>query len=111
MEKNRISFLSIEYERKYLDMIRCMTLRIFQGHDCTIFLFGSRAEGKFQRGSDYDIGVSGLDEPTFFRLKARLSDEVEESLIPYKADVVNFDKVSEDFKNIALRNTVLWKRN
>jgi len=52
-----------------------------------------------------------LDEPTFFRLKARLSDEVEESLIPYKADVVNFDKVSEDFKNIALRNTVLWKQN
>ncbi len=106
-----MSDIAIEYETKYLDMIRGMTLRVFQDHHCTIFLFGSRAEGKFQRGSDYDIGVSGLDDATFFRLKARLTDEVEESLIPYKADIVNFDKVSEEFRDIALRNIVVWKQN
>lgn len=106
-----MSDVNIKYEIKYLDIIRKLTLRVFEDYRCTIFLFGSKAEGKFQRGSDYDIGVSGLDEKTFLKLKTRLSDEIEESLVPYKADIVNFDKVSEEFRNIALRNTVLWKQS
>jgi len=44
-----------------------------------------------------------LDENTFSRLKIRLSDEIEESLIPYKADIVNFDKVSEEFKKNCIK--------
>jgi predicted nucleotidyltransferase len=106
-----MSDVNIEYETKYLNMFRCLTLRVFRDYNFTIFLFGSRAEGNFQRGSDYDIGVRGLDEATFFRLKTLLADEVEESLIPYKADIINFDTVSETFRNIALRNTVLWKQS
>lgn len=106
-----MSDINIKYEIKYLEILRCLTLNVFQNHNCKIFLFGSKAEGKFQRGSDYDIGVSGLDENTFSKLKIRLSDAIEESLIPYKADIVNFDNISEAFKNIALRNTVLWKQN
>jgi predicted nucleotidyltransferase len=101
----------VQYENKYLNLLRQIIFRIFRPYPCKIFLFGSRAEGIFQRGSDYDIGITGLDEKLFSRLKNILLDETDESLIPYRVDMVNFDKVPEDFRNQALKKAVIWKEN
>ncbi len=101
----------MQYENKYLNLLKQMILEIFKHYPCKIFLFGSRAEGIFQRGSDYDIGISGLDEKLFLRLRNILLDEADESIIPYRVDIVNFDKASEDFRNQALKKVVIWKEN
>jgi uncharacterized protein len=101
----------MQYENNYLNLLRQMFLQTFESYPCKIFLFGSRADGIFQRGSDYDIGISGLDEKLFLKLKNILLDEADESIIPYRVDIVNFDKVSEDFRKQALRKAVIWKEN
>jgi predicted nucleotidyltransferase len=88
-----------------------MVLRVTSDLDCTVFLFGSRAQGVHRRSSDIDIGFSGLSEPLFTRVRDRLLSELEESTIPHHVDLVNIDAVSGDFREVALEKVVLWKQN
>ena len=72
-----------------------------------IFLFGSRAASKNRPFSDYDIGVLGSRAlPT--QSISLIEEELEESDIPYKVDVVDFYNVRPEFKKVALRHAKLW---
>ncbi|MFC1595734.1 nucleotidyltransferase family protein [Candidatus Margulisiibacteriota bacterium] len=99
------------YEKKYLNLLKELVLHVFKDHYCKVFLFGSRVNDKHSKGSDYDIGVSGLDNNQFLSLKSRLTEDVENSLIPFKVDIVNFDLVTEEFKAIAMKEVILWKKS
>lgn len=72
-----------------------------------IFLFGSRAAGKNRPFSDYDIGVLGPRDLPIQNISL-IEEELEESNIPYKVDVVDFNKVRPEFKKVALRHAKLW---
>ncbi|WP_295674661.1 nucleotidyltransferase domain-containing protein [uncultured Mucilaginibacter sp.] len=54
-------------------------------------IFGSRAKGNHQRGSDVDIAVWTKDEYEAWQLPGMLNDE---TLLPYKFDVLNFNKIN-----------------
>ncbi|MGA2141034.1 MAG: nucleotidyltransferase domain-containing protein [Brevinematales bacterium] len=99
-----------KYEYKYLTLLKQLVLKQYKPYRCRIFLFGSRAKGFNKRGSDYDIGISGLDSDMFHTLKSRLLYEVEESIIPYRLDIVNFDEADENFKEKAMGNIKEWKK-
>ena len=64
-----------------------------QEPETAFFLFGSRACGKSQAFSDYDIGVTagskGLVSDVFLEMKEYLSQTVDD--LPIKVDLVNFD--------------------
>ncbi len=68
-----------------------------------IFLFGSRVGHKRPRSrSDYDIGVEAAEKIPLFSLhqaRARL----EELPILQKIDLVDFGRVSPEFKEVALQ--------
>ena len=57
-----------------------------------VFLFGSRATGNYQKGSDIDIAVmnEGVSDKT---IRSIISD-CEESTLPYFVDVINFPELS-----------------
>lgn len=63
------------------------------------FIFGSRATGKNFKFSDIDIGVEGkeINPEVYFSIVS----DFEESDIPYKVEIVDFNNVSENFKKIA----------
>jgi len=65
-----------------------------------ILLFGSRAKGSYQKGSDIDIAVSadGLGIGELLQLKSELDD----LMLPYKIDIV----VYEDIQNLNLRDHI-----
>jgi hypothetical protein len=69
-----------------------------------VFLFGSSLREK--KFGDLDLGLVG-DE-----VNANLVDKLEEilfdSTFPYVVDVVDFNKVSEDFKNNVFSKKILW---
>lgn len=70
-----------------------------------IFLFWSRAKWNYKKKSDYDIWIiwkTKLDFIEFIRLKSKLNE------LPYLIDLVDFNNVSEDFKNIALKHIKKW---
>src|SRR6056297_3201847 len=65
-----------------------------------ILLFGSRAKGNYQKGSDIDIAVSadGLSLGELLQLKSALDD----LMLPYNIDIV----VYEDIQNWNLREHI-----
>ena len=77
--------------------------------DAGFFYTGSRARGKFYKGSDFDIGFEEIDSKTFQLIRDKLIEKIDESIIPHKVDLVNFNEVSDDFKKEALRDVILWK--
>ena len=54
-------------------------------------IFGSRAKGNYQAGSDADIAIWTVNEDTVSQLSGILNDE---TLLPYKFDVLNYDKIN-----------------
>jgi uncharacterized protein len=72
-----------------------------------VWLFGSRATGRNRPGSDIDIAIDEGVPLDFFRL-AQARDDLEESTIPYKIDLVDYVSVSEDFREEIKRKGVAW---
>lgn len=66
-----------------------------------IFIFGSRANKKSNKYSDFDIGILGAKPIPWHKLVS-IEEDLEYSDIPYKVDIVDFSLVSPEFKKIAL---------
>jgi len=97
----------ISPETKYLNIAKEIILKYVPKDDFAVFLFGSRANGKYNRTSDIDIGFMGEKELPIM-IKSTIEDELEESIIPYTVDLIDFKKVSPDFREIALEHIMIW---
>jgi predicted nucleotidyltransferase len=76
--------------------------------DARIYLFGSRATGKFSHGSDIDIAIdAGVALERVDVGEAR--DMFGESNIPFRIDVVDLNRVPKDMKDTILKKGILWK--
>jgi predicted nucleotidyltransferase len=71
-----------------------------------IFLFGSRADGSAHERSDIDIGIEG-PRPVPATALALIQEELEEAPTLYTIDVVDFARVSEEFRRVARRRLPL----
>jgi predicted nucleotidyltransferase len=96
-------------EAHYENELRELVLRIVGDRKCEVFLFGSRAQKRTRRSSDFDIGIGGLSVCEFDTLKSSILDAVEESHIPHEVDIVDFDRALEPFRSVAQREMVVWK--
>ncbi len=74
-----------------------------------VFLFGSRATALHHEMSDIDIGFSGK-EPLPVLIKSAIEENLEQSIVPFKVDLVDFSKVSDSFRNQALKKVVYWNK-
>lgn len=68
-----------------------------------IFFFGSRVAGKGNERSDIDIGIEGAEEIPY-EIMARIRDDIENLPTLYKIEMVDFKKVSADFREVALQH-------
>ena len=71
-----------------------------------VFLFGSRATGSAVERSDIDIGIEG-PAPAPRAALAAIHDELDEAPTLYTTDVVDFARVSEQFRSIARQRVSL----
>jgi len=74
-----------------------------------VFLFGSRAVGTNSERSDYDIGILGKNKLPLREL-ARIKNKLEDLPLVVNVDIVDFNRVSEDFKRIALEKIEIWNK-
>ncbi len=68
-------------------------------HIAKVWVFGSRATGKAKPFSDLDLAIDAgqkLSQSDY----SDLSEAFENSVLPYKVDLVDMHNVSELFKNI-----------
>lgn len=66
-----------------------------------VFFFGSRVSEKGTDRSDIDIGIEG--PPIQAGIWFEIEEEIEEFPALYKIDLVDFQDVSDKFRNVALR--------
>lgn len=100
-----------QFDEKCLNSVKQEMLRLVDGYDGRVFLFGSRAKGVARRGSDIDIGIEGMPSALVRKLAIQMNLFWEESFVPYHLDIVDFDKVRDDFRNVAMEKIVIWKKS
>jgi predicted nucleotidyltransferase len=99
----------LKFEDKYLSLLKKEVIRQSESLACKIMLFGSRARGQIKRSSDYDIAVEGLSEEEFFHLSQGLQSWWQQSMVPHKIDMSDWNKADENFRKMAGKDTILWK--
>ena len=76
--------------------------------EAKIILYGSRARGDNKEGADINIALDlgkKIDSWLIYPLVLDLHD----SNLPILFDIVDFAKVSEDFKKNILQDGIIWK--
>ena len=75
-----------------------------------VWLFGSRAEGKNRKQSDYDIAFEGSSSS--FREIRKAKEQISDSIGIYSCDLVDLEKAGEDFKNLVReKGKIIHERN
>ena len=94
---------------KYVKEAKRLVLERCESAGCRVYLFGSRARGDEDRWSDVDIGIDA-DGPLPGLLISDLCEILEESSIPYQADVVDMQTCQEKLRENILKEGILWKK-
>ena len=71
--------------------------------DCEVRIFGSRCKGTHKPYSDIDIAIVGR-ELLGIRKLGELKDAFEESDLPYRADVLDWNEISPAFQATIMRS-------
>lgn len=77
--------------------------KFFPKEQYELLLFGSYARGAARESSDIDIAIKGGDKIPAGRWQM-LESEFEESSFPKKVDLVDYYRVSDDFRKIIDRD-------
>ncbi len=79
-----------------------------KSHDATVWIFGSRARGNHKPFSDVDIMYERKDSTQFPKgFITHLREEIEESRLPFKVDLVDLNEMAESYKSGALADRVI----
>lgn len=73
-----------------------------------VYLFGSGVTKNHSYNSDIDVAIipqSTFDEKIIYRIK----DLIEESYVPFKVDIINLRKVSNEFKKEVFKKAKRWR--
>lgn len=88
-------------EQSALRIIKKIILGFVEQKTHQLFLFGSRANGKAKKFSDFDIGIKGA-KPLPLKTIALIKEALEDSDLPFEVDVVDLARATEKFKKLAL---------
>lgn len=97
-----------EMENNYLSMLKEHVLDQMKNEDVRIYLFGSWAKGVQRKTSDIDIAIeyrNGQDNGKITQLR----ENIEESNLPYRVDVVDMQRIGEKLAEKIRREGVVWK--
>lgn len=94
-------------DEDYVDIIKQIVLKKVPLDEFAVFLFGSRAAGNAHQMSDIDVGFLGIDNLPIM-IKAEIEMEIEESIVPFRVDIIDFNQTDKSFKEEALKKIIVW---
>lgn len=85
----------IDLSSKHLDMVR----KILKNHagSCEVWAYGSRVNGDARKYSDLDLVIK-TDQRLEQRVLSGLKDAFESSDLPFRVDVLDWSRISDEFK-------------
>lgn len=83
------------------DVIKIIQKNLKQEH-YRVFFFGSRTTGTFDERSDIDIGIEA-GGPIPLSTWREIEEELEKLPVLHKIEIVDFARVSDQFKDVALQ--------
>ena len=82
-------------------LIQFKVIIIKHAPDCTVLVFGSRIKGTHKKYSDLDLAFKLTDNAKLgFSRIAKIKEAFEESNIPIKVDVIDYNAASAEFRRI-----------
>ena len=100
--------MQIDFQQKCVELVKQIVLNHIDTNQYKVFLFGSRACGNAKKYSDIDVGILGNQKFSIIK-KFDIEDAIDESIVPYKVDLVDFFGVDNKFKSEALKKIVIWE--
>ncbi len=91
----------------YIHIVKNIVLKHVPQDEFAVFLFGSRAVGNDRALSDIDVGILGNRSLPYI-IKGDLESDLDESIVPFKIDLIDFYQVDKVFKNEALSTVEIW---
>jgi nucleotidyltransferase substrate binding protein (TIGR01987 family) len=88
----------ININEKHLSYLRNILSGIPGFSGSSVFLYGSRTQGRASHYSDFDLAVDYQGSPMPETLKAAILSAFEESIFPYSVDVIDINSVSPEFR-------------
>ena len=73
----------------------------------SVWVFGSRATGKAKQYSDLDLCIKEADDALGLDVMSAMAEDFSESDLPWKVDIVDWFSVSDSFKAMIERDSVL----
>ena len=92
----------IHMEPRHLEMMNTLLSK----YPYAFYAFGSRARGNPRRFSDLDLCFF---DPIPWNIQAHIEEDFEESDIPYKVDLVDWNACDETFRNLIKKDLILIK--
>jgi hypothetical protein len=103
----RIRSTDPEAEARWLGLARDIATRLLAPHDVEVYLFGSRARGDARLASDIDLAIEPRgDLPA--SVLAKLADELEESTIPVRVELIDLRTAGERLRDSVRRDGIRW---
>ena len=94
----------IELSEKELQIIQAIFKEMLPG--VPIWVFGSRVNGTKKPYSDLDlviVGAEKIDQKLYYKIQ----DKLEESELSFRVDVLDWHRISAEFKNIIQKNYLI----
>jgi predicted nucleotidyltransferase len=95
------------YVNIYIDRIRQLVLSVLADEEANVYLFGSWARGTARHGSDVDVAVEFWGTPNERKI-AELREQLEESTIPYRVDIVDMSRAAESLREEIRKDGIRW---
>ncbi len=90
-----------------IELLRSLALDPLKRQGARVWLFGSRARGDYKPFSDIDLLY---EVPEGVLLPAgvlgRIEEELEDSNLPYKVDIVNLDEIASSYRDGILADRI-----
>lgn len=94
----------IDIKPEHLKIVHNILLQHLPAHS-KVWVFGSRAKGNAKKFSDLDLVIdAGKSLPG--QTMTNLAFDFEESDLPYRVDIVDWNTISDNFKKIIIDSRV-----
>ena len=97
-EKLNQQTVLLHIDEQHTNIIISIIKSLPELNDCSVYLFGSRVNGKSIKFSDVDIALDCHGKPVTDTIKPRLTIQFENSILPYPVDIIDINSVSPVFK-------------